>query len=370
MLRSCSNGTLGKYKMDKLIKKIQNFAGQYNLWKENSKIIVGVSGGPDSVCLLDILVKLAPKYNFKLHIAHVNYHLRGKDSDGDEKFVRKLAGKYGLKIDVLDIGTSLLNSTLGEERKSENTSSSFLKGGNLENKLREIRYDFFEKIKRRKKYNSVAVGHNQDDQAETVLMRVLRGAGLQGLKAMRPKDAPLQRGGEKFFLIRPLLNTSRKEILEYLKKNKLKYQTDITNKDTKIFRNKIRHKLIPYLEKNYNSNIKKNLADTASIIADDYDFLSAHTERILKQMNAHVNKKSKITFSAERFLKLHPAIQRQYLRQIICKIKLDLIDIEYSHIEEIIKTIKSSKNKIQELKFKGLKLRKKGDKVIIITNSF
>ena len=88
--------------MKSLIKKIQNFSGRYELWKKNSKIIIGVSGGPDSVCLLDILVKLAPKYNFKLHIANITSGLRGKDSDRDEKFVRKLAERYGLKVEVLN----------------------------------------------------------------------------------------------------------------------------------------------------------------------------------------------------------------------------------------------------------------------------
>ncbi|HHE76825.1 MAG TPA: tRNA lysidine(34) synthetase TilS, partial [Candidatus Parcubacteria bacterium] len=226
-----------------------------------------------------------------------------------------------------------------------------------ENHLREIRYDFFEKIRKRKKYNLIAVAHNRDDQAETVLMRVLRGAGLQGLSSMKPKNNKI---------IRPLLSMSRKEILEYLKENKLKYQTDITNKDTKIFRNKIRHCLIPYLEKNYNPNIKKSLADMALVVAYDYDYLLANTERMLKRIGATTNKKNKFIFSAEKIQKLHPAIRRQCLRQVIFQIRADLTDIETCHIEEIIKIIRSKKGKTQTIKFKGLKIEKKGDKVSVV----
>ena len=114
-----------------LIKNIQNFAFQKHLWKKGDKIIIAVSGGPDSVCLLDMLAFLAPKYNLKLYIAHINYGLREKDSDGDEKYVRQLAKKYSLPISVLNA----------------KKISKLKKGENLENKLRQIRYAFFEKIR-------------------------------------------------------------------------------------------------------------------------------------------------------------------------------------------------------------------------------
>ncbi|MCD6149393.1 tRNA lysidine(34) synthetase TilS [bacterium] len=348
-----------------MVKKIQSFSGRYGLWEEGSRIIVGVSGGPDSACLLDILVKLAPKYNFKLYIAHVNYGLRGKDSDRDEEFVRELAGKYELGVSVLSIAKNKIYENAKVFQIPPNPP--FPKGENLENWLREIRYDFFEKIRKRKKYNLIAVAHNRDDQAETVLMRVLRGAGLQGLAVMRPKTphpSPLPKGEGENIIIRPLLNTSRKEILEYLKENKLKYQTDITNKDIKISRNKIRHRLIPYLEKNYNPNIKKTLANMSLIVADDYDCLSANGKRMIKQINA--TKTDKIIFSAGKFQKLHPAMQRQVLRQMIFQIRADLTDIETCHIEEIIKIIESKKSKIQRIEFKGLKIEKKGDKVSVV----
>ena len=343
--------------MKSLVKNIQNFAGRYGPWKKGDKIIAAASGGPDSVCLLDVLVKLAPKYNFKLRVAHINYGLRGKDSNRDEKFVRELARRYGLEISVLSIAKNKIYENAKIFQIPPNPP--FSKGENLENWLRKIRYDFFEKIRKKEKYDLIAVAHNQDDQAETVLMRILRGAGLQGLSSMKPKNNKI---------IRPLLNTGRKEILEYLKANKLKYRTDITNKDIKIFRNKIRHRLIPYLEKNYNPNIKKTLADMALVIADDYDYLLANEERAIKRAGADINKKGGVILSAKKIQKLHPAVQRQCLRKIISQIKTDLTDIEAGHIEEIVKITASAKSKIQKAEFKGLKIKRKGDKVRIWIN--
>jgi len=395
--------------MKSLVKNIQNFAGRYGLWKKGDRIIAAVSGGPDSVCLLDVLVKLAPKYNFKLRVAHINYGLRGKDSNRDEKFVRELARKYRLEIEVMKYRmiinkarekadgfqiplTPFSKGGVNSENQIQQITPSLWEGGRLEGKtslassfspegkegqanenhLRKIRYDFFEKIRKKEKCDLIAVAHNQDDQAETVLMRILRGAGLRGLAAMRPSAPSPHPGflpqGNKNVIIRPLLNTSRKEILEYLKANKLKYRTDITNKDIKIFRNKIRHRLIPYLEKNYNPNIKKTLADMALVIADDYDYLLANEERAIKRAGADINKKGGVILSAKKIQKLHPAVQRQCLRKIISQIKTDLTDIEAGHIEEIVKITASAKSKIQKAEFKGLKIKRKGDKVRIWIN--
>jgi len=318
--------------MNSLIKKIQTFSKRFDLWEKKSKIIVGVSGGPDSVCLLDILNKLKDKYNFEILVAHINYGLRGRDSVEDERFVKILTKRFELKF------------------KKFKTSSFKIDDSNLESKLREIRFDFFEKIRKENNFDVVAIAHNQDDQAETVLMKMIRGAGLQGLGGIRPRN-------EK--IIRPLLNTNRKEILNYLKENNLNYRIDSTNRDTKFFRNKIRHQLIPYLEKGYNPIIKKTLAKLAENISDDYDLITENAKKIIKQI-CSINK-SKVEFSVQEIKKLHISLQKQVLRQSIFKIKKDLVDIENSHIEEILKIIKSQKNKSQKLYFKKLKVLRKGD---------
>lgn len=319
--------------MSSLVKTIQNYAFQNNLWARGSKIVLGISGGPDSVCLLDILAKLAKKYDFQLHIAHVNYGLRGKESEKDEIFVKKTGKKYGIEVNVL------------LPKKSQYK-------GNLENSLRDIRYNYFEEIRKKKKFDFIAVAHNCDDQAETVLMRIIRGSGLNGLSAMKAKSG---------HVIRPLLKTSRKEIMAYLKQNKLKYRIDKSNNDIKFKRNKIRHKLIPYLEKNFNPRIKKTLSECSLIMADDYAFIEKSAERAAASFEGNEKK----SFYAETFMKLHPAIQRQALKNVFDELKKGTADLENKQIEEVIKIIKSSKNKTQKASIGGLKILKKGDKMEI-----
>lgn len=315
------------------IKNIQNFAFQNDLWKKNSKIIIGISGGPDSVCLLDVLVNLAPKYNFKLHLAHVNYRLRDKDADLDEQLVKDLAKRYGLEVSTL------------KPRKSDYK-------GNLESSLRDIRYGFFEKLRQELDFDRIAVAHNQDDQAETVLMRVLRGSGLEGLSAIKAKSG---------HIIRPLLHISKAEILSYNKLNKLKFRTDKSNQSFDFTRNKIRHDLIPYLEKTFNPSLKKTLTTWSENVAEDYDYINKQAERFSDK--ACKNKCS--DFSAQDFLLLHPSIQRQVLRNIFSSLKGDKKDMESKQVDEILKVIKSSKNKASRSLVGGLKISRNGAKIKI-----
>lgn len=313
--------------MKNLVKTIQNTIFQQELFARGAKIVVGVSGGPDSTCLLDVLAELAPKYDLQILIAHVNYGLRGKDSDKDEEFVRNLAQKNNLKIEVLQVKVSSKQ--------------------NLENNLRDIRYDFFEKIRKANRFDLIAVAHNSDDQVETYLMRIIRGAGLQGLSAMRYKNGKI---------IRPLLNVSRKEILDHLAKQNRTYRTDRTNAKNLFLRNKIRNKLIPYLEKNFNPSIRKTIFDSTASIAEDFSFINEMAE------NAYRKNKE---LSVKKILALHPALQKRILLQAIAEKKQDLKDIELSHIEEILKVFRSTKNKNQVVSFQGLKMTRKGDKVTI-----
>ncbi|MFA7319306.1 MAG: tRNA lysidine(34) synthetase TilS [Parcubacteria group bacterium] len=335
-----------------LVKKVQNTVFQQELFKRGDKIILAVSGGPDSVCLLDTFAKLQKKYSLELLIAHVNYGLRGKDSDKDEQLVRELGEKYGIRISVLNAFTtppSRPSSTTPPQPSPEYRGG----GGNAlsENALRDVRYDFFEKLRAENKFDLIAVAHNADDQVETFLMRVIRGAGLQGLAAMQFKNN---------FLIRPLLAESRAEIIDYLKENKLAYRIDKTNLKNDFLRNKIRNKLLPYLEKDYNPNIRKTLFTEIQAIAADYAFIAS---------SAKATMPVKATLKVSRVMSLHPALQKQVLRNALSCVKADLKDIEAAHIEEIIKILKSTKNKHQLVSFKGLKVTRKGDKLEISCKS-
>ena len=312
--------------MKNLIKQVQNNAFGKDLWKKNSKIILGVSGGPDSVCLLDIFSKLAKKYDLSLVIAHVNYHLRGIDSDKDEKFVKKLAEKYALPIEIFSWNGKTVN----------------------EDSLRNVRYDFFEKIRKQSNFDSIAVAHNKNDQVETFLMRIIRGSGLSGLSAIKWRNGKI---------IRPLLGTGRKEILGYLKEKKLKYRTDGTNGTNLFLRNKIRNKLIPDLEKNYNPNLVDTIFNASASIAEDYSLLLKLAEKI--------NSKNSQLLSIKKILSLHPALQKMTIRSFLSQYRSDLKNIDAKHIDEILKIFHSTKGKNQTISFQGLKLTRKGDKVTI-----
>lgn len=312
--------------MKNLIKTIQNAANLNNLWERDSKIVIGISGGPDSVCLLDILIKIKEKSALELHVVHVNYGLRGKDSDRDEEAVEELARKHQLGLSVLKIE---------KLKKNEIT----------EENLRNIRYNFFEEIRKELNYDLIAVAHNQDDQVETFLIHLIRGAGLKGLSGMKYRSNKL---------VRPLLGIPRKEILEYLKNNKLKYRTDKTNKTEMFFRNKVRNILIPQLEKKFNPNIKKTIFDSTLNIAEDVSLIEKISEKYIDNSGE---------MKIGQILKLHPALQKRLILKKIEFVKGNLKNVESAHVNEILKIIKSSKGKNQEFSFQGLKLSRKGDKL-------
>jgi tRNA(Ile)-lysidine synthase len=311
-----------------LIKKIQENIFHYSLFPRGAKIIVAVSGGPDSVCLLSILNDLQKKYDISFIIAHVNYGLRGKDSSLDEKLVRELAQKLSSPIEVLRYRPGKCRT-------------------NSEEKLRIVRYDFFEKIRDKYDADVVAVGHNLNDQAETVMMRIARGTGLRGLGAIKFKNGTV---------IRPLLNIDRKAILGYLGEKKLRWRIDETNLGADFTRNKIRNRIFPYLEKNINPNIQESLFRLSQSVADDYDFISLFADAWLKQ-----NKK----LSVSEIVGLHPSLQREVLRQKIEESVPYLLGVEAIHVDEILKIIRSDKSKNQKFSLKNLRVMRNGDKLTI-----
>ena len=313
--------------MGNLVKKIQNTNFQNGLFKNDAKIVVGVSGGPDSVCLLDVFHKLKKKYPLQIIVAHVNYGLRGDDSEKDEQFVTKLCQKYAIPLKVIR-----------PEIRAKN---------NLEEKLRDLRYAFFEKIRKEEDFDLIATAHNLDDQAETFLMRLLRGSGTSGLRAMS-----LKRGN----LIRPLLNITRREIIEYLKLNKLRYRIDKTNRQPIFLRNKIRLKLIPYLEKNYNLRIKERLFATAAALEEDYQALEEIREGLAPKSE---------NLSCKQLLEVPVAIQKRIILEALQKISQDERIDKLSQTNEIIKAMKSSKGKIKTISSQGLKIVQRGDKMIL-----
>ena len=277
---------------------------KHNLIARKDKILVGVSGGPDSLALLLQLIKLKPKMDFTLHIAHLDHGLRAS-SGADWLFVKRWAEKLNIPISI-----KKLNPKIVQQK------------GSLEENCREARLDFLVKTAKKIKANKIALGHNLNDQAETVLMRLLRGTGLSGLSGIFVKRQ--MRG---IIFIRPLLKTPRSQIERYLKRKGIPARRDPTNQEDVFLRNKIRHKLIPLLKNKFNRNIVELLSNLAQSSYDDYAYLNQAAKKSLKGNN--------LRFNLKKFLRLHPAIMRLKIRQAIGHLQGDTRRISFTHIKEI-----------------------------------
>lgn len=279
--------------------------------KKNDKIIVAVSGGPDSICLLHILNTLKEKYSIELYVAHINHCLRGEESDKDEEYVREVCKHY----DIDFYSTRIDVTHLAKEKKMS-----------FETAAREARYIFFDEVIKKVQGNKIALAHNANDQCETVLMRIMRGTGTEGLVGIKPVRDNMY--------IRPLLNMTRKEIEEYCSINNLKPRLDKTNLETVYTRNKIRLELIPYIEKNFNSNIIDSVNRLVENITIDIDYMDFLSKEFYNKYTSI--KKDRIILSKELFFE-HKAIVSRVIRSSINSLKGNLFNYEKIHIDGIIK---------------------------------
>lgn len=289
-----------------ILRKIRNSG----IIKNGDSILAGVSGGTDSTALLLILKALSSELKLKIFAAHLNHKIRGKESDADEKFVKALAKK--LRIPVF---TESFN-VLGFAKRNRL---------NLEDAARRIRYEFFERAAVKMKANKIAVAHTADDNIETFLMRLIRGAGLKGLEGI-----PAERGN----LIRPLLTVYRTELEEYLKAEGVKPRVDRSNFDTKYLRSSIRHELIPTLAR-YNPNIKEGLLRTIGSVNEDSDLI----DELSKKAYGSVNKKSgkgRVSLDVKGLLSLKPALRAGVVKLAVARVKKDLNDLTYVNILDIL----------------------------------
>ncbi|MBI2341642.1 MAG: tRNA lysidine(34) synthetase TilS [Deltaproteobacteria bacterium] len=338
------------------------------LINKGDRILVGVSGGIDSVVLLDILARLKEELGLSIHAAHVNYGLRGKESDRDEKFVRGLAKEYDIPCVI----------ARNKATKPVCRQAGNLPRVNLQNSARELRYDFFLKTAKKIKAGKIAVAHHADDQAETVLLHLIRGSGLSGLVGMTHTSSPPLMGGDKgeggIVLIRPLLSFTKNGLLAYAKERGLKFVQDRTNRTKKYHRNVIRHELLPLLRK-YNPNVIERVCKTAAILRDENEALDEIAARAFLQSSGHVchpresgNDKRiihKVKFNRLRFIKHHIAIRRRILRLAYAKLTGGTADLLNDHIERMLQIIGSAKKEGEYSLPNGVKFIRKGDAIIL-----
>jgi tRNA(Ile)-lysidine synthase len=272
------------------------------LLSTDEPLLAGVSGGADSVALLHVLVQLGRKP----HICHLNHQLRGTDSDGDAEFVHQLAQKYGLPftIETCDI------EALAADRKLS-----------LEDAARRVRHEFFASVAERTGIKTLALAHTADDQVETFLLKLLRGAGATGLSGM---EVERELGGIR--VIRPLLGVRRSEILEYLAAEKLSWREDASNADPQFTRNRVRHVLLPLLEREFNPAVRETLLRTAEILRDEDSYLTRHVSEAIYSP-AYCGE----GIDVEAFRGWLPAVQRRVVRLWLGQ----EIELGFEHIEAV-----------------------------------
>ncbi|NOY70395.1 MAG: tRNA lysidine(34) synthetase TilS [Deltaproteobacteria bacterium] len=299
------------------IRLAEKTMSSYGMITQKDAVLVAVSGGPDSVALLYTLADLAIKYELGLGIAHLNHCLRGHESDADEVFVTTLAKKMGIPLytQTTDIGKECAKT-----------------GGNIEETGRDARYKFFSRIASAHGFNRIALGHNRDDNAELILINLLRGAGAKGLGGIPPVRENL---------IRPLFERSKKEIISFLKQIGVPYSIDSTNNENIYLRNKIRNQLIPELA-TYNPNIIDTLCRLGNVFREEDDWVEQLVSEYLAK-SVIEKAPGNIALSAPSLCSLPPAALRRVIRRAVRHVKSDLRRISFKHIDSAIHLLQTNK---------------------------
>ncbi|SHM68670.1 tRNA(Ile)-lysidine synthase [Caldanaerovirga acetigignens] len=297
-----------------IVEVFKNTVHKYRMIKSGDKILVGVSGGPDSVCLLHLLLRFKEEFGIDLAIAHLNHSFRGREADEDEAFVKELAKSWGVhcytqKIDV----PAYIRET----------------GLSPEDAARRVRYAFFERVREKIKASRIALAHNSNDREETILMNIFRGSGIEGLVGIEPV---------RDHYIRPLIEVERGAIEEYLKKKGIPFRIDSTNFQTIYFRNKIRLELLPLIKREYCPHLSTSLKKLSEIASLDVSLL----EELSREAYSGAVKRMScgVMINLEKFEKMHDSLKFRVVRKAVEEILGNLQDFEYRHAKMLVEFIK------------------------------
>jgi tRNA(Ile)-lysidine synthase len=295
-----------------------------------ARLVVAVSGGPDSVCLVHALRALTFEAGIELHLAHLDHQLRGSNARADAEFVHLLAERLGL--------AATLESRDVQSYKAKKRIS-------LEEAAREVRYAFLAEVTRSVGAYAAAVGHTLDDNVETILMHLVRGAGIRGLRGLQPVS-DLETPSGRVKVIRPLLGVSREETEAYCLEQGLEPRVDESNHSMSLMRNRVRLELLPVLRR-YNPSVGDALTRMGKIATDESDYLDQETALVWERA-AH-REGDNIVLVRGEVLDIHPALQRQVLRRAASEFVRDLKDIEARHIDELLGALHSPSGRVFEL---------------------
>ncbi len=295
---------------DRVLATIQ----KYQMLEKGDKILVAVSGGPDSVALLHFLKQIELLYNLELHVFHLNHEIRGKEAAKDAQFVAGFASKVGVSATLMSFNVPLL----AEREKLS-----------LEEAAREARYNLMDEVAAKFVADKIALGHHANDQVETFLMRLIRGAGLEGLGSIAPvRDS----------YIRPFIEITKEDILRYIEDNGLEYRIDASNEDLSILRNKIRHELIPLLAE-YNPQFEGSVLKTIEIVREDQSHLDDITTGIFDSLADAGD--GFVRIPIQGLIAQSTSLRRRLARKCIKWVKSDLHGIEFKHVEAILNSLET-----------------------------
>lgn len=323
--------------------------------RPGDRVLVGVSGGPDSVALLHVLWVLSEELEILLHVGHLNHMLRGEAADEDAAYVRDLAGRLGLPVTIESRDVA---AVARKERIS------------VELAARKVRYEFYRQAASSTGAARVALGHHAGDQAETVLLRLVRGTGTTGLAGI-PPVRPLEIGGNGYdgegddepsgpvgpIVIRPFIEVTRQEIEDYCRENDLRPRVDASNLTSVYARNRVRRELIPLLERHYNPRVVESIARTAELVREDDAFISCEVRRRMKLI-VRSRSSGSVSLSIERLLAEPPAVQRRVIREAVALVGRGAEDIEFEHVEMLLELARSGSLEASASLPRGIRARK------------
>jgi tRNA(Ile)-lysidine synthase len=347
-----------------LLQRVRSTIERHQLLAERDTVVIGVSGGPDSLCLLHLLLRLRDEYALRLHVAHLNHCLRGAEADADAEFVAQVAQQWGLSASV----ESQRVAALAQQKKLA-----------IEEAARQARYAFLARVAQQVGASTIAVGHNADDQVETILMHWLRGSGLAGLRGMLPacrleelrladgEEAPHAEHGP-LLLIRPLLEIFRSDIEAYCAERGLQPRFDRSNLDTTYYRNRLRHELLPFLQ-TFNPRIREVLLRSAHIITADYALLRQAAAEAWAEVTITESGKA-ITFDLHKWRALPLSLQRSILREAIHRLRRSLRNINWVHVEDALHVLQESNTGAMATLPSGLEARISYDKFIVANKDY
>lgn len=327
--------------------RVLNTICKFNLIQSGDKIVLGVSGGPDSLFMLEILNRIRNNkeynLNFEIVVAHVNHMIR-EEANSEEYFVKEFCKKinvpfFAKRIDVVKYAN---NNKIGTEEAGRN-----------------IRYEFFDEVMKKTNSNKIAIAHNKNDKAETILMNILRGTGISGLKGIEPS--------RENKIIRPIIEIERKDIEKYCEENNLEPRIDKSNFENTYTRNKIRNIVIPLIKKEFNPNIVETITRLSEVVSEENEFLNKLVKEKFNECLL-IKKENEIILDLKKFNLQEKVIKKRLVLYTISKLKGNTQGIEKIHIEDIIKLCeKNIGNKFLTPK-KNLKIAVKDKKIFFQTD--